>query len=419
MTPVMVSCAPANFRKRRPGGFTPAAIVLHRSGSKEALGERFNDATAGTSVHYVVARDGTVEQYVDEVDTAFHAGRIGNPVWPLLRPNLNPNAYTIGIELEGRAGDGWPAAQVTAAGALISLVAARWDIPLDLDHVIPHRLIRASSGCPPADCPIELIIAIAKGHDAADAGIGEADAAAPSTDAMELARAPVRGPRVRADLEDVPIDRETFVLPPKEYFTEATRKDLIVLHFTAGTTARSAFDTWRRDPQHVATAYVVDMDGTIYEVFPPSMWAHHLGVKGTSHVHDRRSIGIEIANVGPLQVAADNSSILNWWPRRSKNHPEFTTRYCRRDETERYVQADYRGKQHFASFPHEQVDAVAALVHHLCDRFAIPSTLTPPARRYECDVNAFAGYRGVCTHANFRPDKWDIGPAFPWERLGL
>jgi N-acetyl-anhydromuramyl-L-alanine amidase AmpD len=221
------------------------------------------------------------------------------------------------------------------------------------------------------------------------------------------------------DGDDVPIDRDTFALPPKEYFPDVTRKDLIVLHFTAGTTARSAYETWRQDPQHVATAYIVDVDGTIYEVFPPSMWAHHLGIKGTSHVHDRRSIGIEIANVGPLQVAADNPGILNWWPRRSKNHPEFTTRYCRRDETDRYMPIDFRGKHHFASFPHMQVDAVAALVHHLCERFSIPSTLPPLARRYDCDVNAFATYRGVCTHANFRQDKWDIGPAFPWERLGM
>jgi len=28
-------------------------------------------------------------------------------------------------------------------------------------------------------------------------------------------------------------------------------------------------------------------------------------------------------------------------------------------------------------------------------------------------------YTGVSSHANFRQDKWDIGPAFPWDRLGL
>ena len=37
--------------------------------------------------------------------------------------------------------------------------------------------------------------------------------------------------------------------------SEPTVKDLIVLHFTAGTTARSAFDTWRNDPRRIATSY--------------------------------------------------------------------------------------------------------------------------------------------------------------------
>ena len=31
----------------------------------------------------------------------------------------------------------------------------------------------------------------------------------------------------------------------------------------------------------------------------------------------------------------------------------------------------------------------------------------------------FRQYKGVSSHANFSQDKWDIGPAFPWDRLGL
>jgi len=70
-----------------------------------------------------------------------------------------------------------------------------------------------------------------------------------------------------------------------------------VLHFTAGQSARNAFGTWRRDAQRIGTACLVDVDGTVYEVFPPTQWAFHLGIAGTSR-HDRRSIGIEIATSG-------------------------------------------------------------------------------------------------------------------------
>ena len=178
-----------------------------------------------------------------------------------------------------------------------------------------------------------------------------------TTDAMELSAAPAPSPPPAGNT-GLAIDRTTLALAAKEFFAEVTRKDLVVLHFTAGRSARSAFDTWRNDPRHIATAYIVDVDGTIYEVFPPSFWASHLGVGGTKNLHDRRSIGIEIVNVGPLQRSTDDPAILNWWPPKSQGASEFTTKFCGLDESGRYVAAEYRGKSHFASFPEVQVDAV-------------------------------------------------------------
>jgi N-acetyl-anhydromuramyl-L-alanine amidase AmpD len=239
----------------------------------------------------------------------------------------------------------------------------------------------------------------------------------PSSDPMELATPP--SPPPAATSARPAIDRTRMALSSSEFVPEPTVKDLIVLHFTAGTTARSAFDTWRNDPRRIATSYLVDLDGSIYEVFPPSSWASHLGVSSPRSIQDRRSIGIEIANVGPLQLSTDDPTVLNWWPKRTSTSPEFTTKFCRLDETEKYVAANFRGKSHFASFPDVQVDAVAALVRMLCAQFSIPPSLPPLSQRFTCDVNAFSTYTGVSSHANFRQDKWDIGPAFPWDRLGL
>ena len=497
MPPFFIGSAPGNFLPGRPAGFVPEAIVLHRTGgSRHSLRARFNDPAASLSAHFVVGRDGLVDQYVLERDTAFHTGLVAAATWPRLRPSVNPNFYTIGIELEGAPDDDWPEAQVQALATLIAEVARRWQIAVDADHVVTHRAIRASSRCPAETCPVPRIIGtarsrtlaprvprttlvrtvartnlrqgapslqarivrvIASGTDVAVSGFTDSgervqgnpfwygdedegffwagatdvphptddDTAPPastpdsaSTDTMELAARPPAGSPEPVSL-GVAVDRTTLVLPAKEVVSEATPKDLVVLHFTAGRTARSAFDTWRSDPHRIATSYIVDVDGTIYEVFPPAFWAAHLGVKGTKNRHDRRSIGIEIANVGPLQRSPEDPSVLNWWPRKSKDAPEFTTNFCRIDETDRYVAVEYRRKSHFASFPDAQVDAVAALVRGLCEQFSIPATLPPLAHRFECDLGAFASYRGVCTHANFRRDKWDIGPAFPWSRLAL
>lgn len=474
-----IGCASANFRADRPAGFTPTAVVLHRSGgSLEALRRRFSDPSSSTSAHYGVGADGTVEQYVAETDTAYHAGIVLDPSWPGLRPRVNPNFYTIGIEHE-TGGSQWPEAQQRASAALVAEIAARWAIPLTGDSVVPHRAIRSSVDCPGAGAPIDAILAMARTESVrpqapstasvrtlananlrsaprrsapivrvipagtevivtgfTDSGeringnsfwytdqtgnylwAGATDIPTPtatddedgpggspdillSTDEMDLAT----GDRLR-------IDRTSLVLAPSQYYPQITRKDLIVLHFTAGTTAHSAVNTWRATPEHVATAYVVDLDGTIYEVFPPEYWAYHLGIKGGTPL-ERRSIGIEIANVGPLELAQGNSGVLNWWPK------QWGQKYCTRDESDRYVEASFRQKRFFAIYPGEQLEAVGRLVRHLCERFGIERRLPGSSARLECDP-AFAGYKGIATHVNFRPDKWDVGPAFDWDRMGL
>lgn len=235
-----------------------------------------------------------------------------------------------------------------------------------------------------------------------------------TTDAMDAVVPPVAPPPpLPDDLDGPPVNRTKFVLAPKEYIGEVEEKDLIVLHFTAGTSARSAFETWKNNPVRVATCYTVDPDGSIYELFDPAHWAFHLGIKGSNGKHDKRSIGIEMANVGPLKIDQNKPDQLNWWPN------DWGTRWCQRDETSKYVQAAYRGIDFFAAFPDEQLDAVGQLVRHLCERFEIPRKLPAKTRRDEFDMTRFNKFKGVASHQNCRKDKWDVGPAFDWDRLGL
>jgi N-acetyl-anhydromuramyl-L-alanine amidase AmpD len=211
------------------------------------------------------------------------------------------------------------------------------------------------------------------------------------------------------------IDRKKFALAAGQFFTEEFPKDLIVLHFTAGQSARSAYDSWSSTALQVATSYLVDVDGSIYECFPPGAWAYHIGVTGAASAnwkHDKRSIGIEIANPGPLVVDRANRQQLNWWP------GEFTAKWCSLAETTKYVAAPYRGYSYYAAFPAVQSDAVVALVDHLCAAFSIPKVLAPVIIRSAFDMSYFDTFKGIATHQNFRKDKTDIGPAFPLARLG-
>lgn len=211
------------------------------------------------------------------------------------------------------------------------------------------------------------------------------------------------------------IDQTRFRLKPDQYFPAEQKKDLIVLHFTAGTTASGAYSTWvtpvNGRQQRVATAYVVDLDGSVYEFFPAEAWAYHLGMKtgNPGWIQDKRSIGIEIVNPGPLKAIGDS---LNWYPK------NFGVEWCKKAEASKYVAAKYRGFDYYAAFPEVQQEAVRELVAGLAERFSIPKVLPPEKKRTEFDPGYFQQFQGIASHQNVRADKFDIGPAWDWAALG-
>lgn len=234
---------------------------------------------------------------------------------------------------------------------------------------------------------------------------GDTDGMAPAVPVP--ATAPVPDPPRRAS--DPIIDRTTLRLGPGQYLRQETPKRQIVLHFTAGGTARGAFDTWVADPRTVATAYIVGTDGLIYETFDPKYWAFALGVKGSAaRPAEQAAIQIEIVGWGPLKLRGD---MLCSWP------ADWSKRYCTLDETHRYVKQTFRGIHYFSSYPDAQIAAVTALVGYLCRRFQIPAVVAPPSMRGVANVAQAAAFRGIVAHENYRQDKWDVGPAFPWDRL--
>lgn len=231
-----------------------------------------------------------------------------------------------------------------------------------------------------------------------------------STDQMTSTPAPsatpVRPSSARAPLT---IDRTTLRLGPGQYIRQETEKSLVVLHFTAGGSAAGAFRSWEADARTVAAAYIVEQDGRVFETFDPRFWAYALGIKGAAGpANERRAVQIEIVNWGPLKRVGN---YLCTWPK------NWTNRYCHVGEISKYVTARYRGIEYFAAYPEAQISAVAALVAEVCDRFRIPRDLPPLELRGVCDVARFSHWRGIAAHESFRQDKWDVGPAFPWERL--
>lgn len=202
-------------------------------------------------------------------------------------------------------------------------------------------------------------------------------------------------------------------LPPTQYFPQGDPKSLIVLHHTVGGSARSTLKWWNDTAERIGTAYIVERDGTVYEVFPPEGWAWHIGVGDAAL--EKRSIGIELASEGALAVRQDGEG--EWWAfganaRLGKVIPlQQAGRILKLSQS-------WRGFRWFDAYEPAQVAATVALVVSLCDRFGIPRTMPTPAEcRGNADLERWRSFRGVLHHALLRHDKSDLHPVFDFERL--
>jgi len=229
-------------------------------------------------------------------------------------------------------------------------------------------------------------------------------------------------------------------LDATQYYQDRVPKRQIYLHHTVGGSAKSTFDYWNKTPERVGTAYIVERDGTIFEVFPPAYWAHHLGLK---EAHNRRvnmeSIGIELASEGALRLGYALNAICkrNFVPARLEDdylyafdiqegekgkEAEWFKRakrlyHIKDDESKFYEHhTGFRGYTFFDRYDPPQVHATLMLVDQLCTEFEIPKRLIP-GDRFRYDPLLATDFEGILTHCNVRADKSDLCPAWPWQTL--
>jgi N-acetyl-anhydromuramyl-L-alanine amidase AmpD len=210
---------------------------------------------------------------------------------------------------------------------------------------------------------------------------------------------------------------DVFDFKPKHssdyFFDERPPKNLVVLHYTQGW-IWGDIPTLTTDHFHVSVAFVVARSGIVYRLFPEDRWSFHLGreqdVTGGSEFNSRRSIAIEVSNVGPLALAGNDLKFVG-------------KTYCTTAETDFYqkLASPYRGHQYFATFTGEQYTAVSALLDQIKATYGIARSFLPQEKRFapfESEPAADA-YKGIASHVNYRPTgKTDIGPAFNWAKIG-
>lgn len=166
--------------------------------------------------------------------------------------------------------------------------------------------------------------------------------------------------------------------------TMSTRR-FLVFHFTAGASAKSSIEFWRKPEARGAEAHViVDRDGTIYQILPFNQRADHAGKSKWRDPKTGRlfenlnscTIGIEMANGGESKTLRERYSKLPPVKARHKNGGPV---------------------QEWEAYTPEQI-AVAK---------EIAAVLT---KRYNLD--------DVVGHDDIAPDrKNDPGPAFPMKEV--
>jgi N-acetylmuramoyl-L-alanine amidase len=122
-----------NFASRN--GTQIDTLVLHNTdGTLTSAINRFKDPASQVSAHYIVDRDGSVTQMVNDTDTAWHSGK------------KDVNQRSIGIEVVAYStATGMTSGQEATLIALAQFVLDAYGIAVQ--RVFPHRDIK------PTDCP--------------------------------------------------------------------------------------------------------------------------------------------------------------------------------------------------------------------------------------------------------------------------
>lgn len=203
--------------------------------------------------------------------------------------------------------------------------------------------------------------------------------------------------------------------PDNQYFKEEYNKTQITLHHTvSGPPARGDINYWLSTADRIATAYIVDRDGTVYQCFEPKYWGYHLGVRtadanavGITYKRlDMTNIGIEIDSWGGLVKHTDNK----WYPAYWDNNLKKNIPYLKAGAVANVVEypKGFRGYFAFEKYTTAQINATTELMSRLATAYNIPTTYNDNI--WNINKNALTGVPGIYSHVSFRTDKSDAHP---------
>ncbi|HEX5026363.1 MAG TPA: N-acetylmuramoyl-L-alanine amidase, partial [Agriterribacter sp.] len=206
------------------------------------------------------------------------------------------------------------------------------------------------------------------------------------------------------------------------YYALEHPKQRIVLHFTAGH-IRSDLAALTRDNYHVSVPFVIGRNGMIYQLFSSKYWSGHigkgLGNDGTGNAQDKCTIAIELSNYGYLTERGGNLETYYSRQKDAAGREAPVDVYCSLSERDAYYKTSqpFRQQHFFAAYTDRQIESLTILLRYLTAQYNIPRVFLPEPQRYQVTDDVLS-FNGIVSHINYRPTgKWDIGPAFEWNKL--
>jgi len=202
------------------------------------------------------------------------------------------------------------------------------------------------------------------------------------------------------------------LLPPNQYVQDSQFiVNQVVIHHTAGGDSSGTYKYWLSNNERVATHFLVDRDGAIYQCIPlEKSWGYHLYVaspgnkidrayrkKGSDY--DKQSVGIELANYGYVNFV--DGKFVN-----------YVGKLIHHDRVTK-LDTPYKGYSYWEDYTVEQVESLRLLLLHLLEEYPIlvHGLLDDYSNIGEINKDALDMKPGIYSHTSYRTDKFDIAPS--------
>ena len=198
--------------------------------------------------------------------------------------------------------------------------------------------------------------------------------------------------------------------------------DQDVVHSDVAWTSRNCFKVLH-DLRGLSCHFLLDVDGTLYQTLDVVERARHGGSAND------RSIGIEIAHPGPLELTkglaerytrdAEGVRFDLAWLRDTPRTPGYVVRPARPEPVVGRIQGQRLSMYDYTDAQYETLSRLLAALTRALPRVRLeaPRDAQGRVRDAVLQPDELAAFSGVVGHYHVSRRKQDPGPAFDWERV--